>query len=250
MQTVPDCFLTLAKLGNFDGLQSTLQLCTQPNSTQDLNSVLLAILAGYTTIAQDDYAFFNYPFLQSINATTNATDPISAIGAAMALYNSVQAQECVRWDPPYTAKGPFWYLRCTQIPYANPSTHADSIFGEIIAEPSVNATHYLDPYCQAGLGIDSIDGGTALQEELKLDDATLQNTERLLVVEGLIDPTTGLGPTSWLPGSSRNHSRIMWVGQSGHGEVGRRPASTDSTALTEARLYIINSMKGWLGMTK
>ena len=110
--------------------------------------------------------------------------------------------------------------------------------------------HLLDPFCQAAFGIDSIDGGAALQKALKLEDVTLSNTPRLLVVEGLVDPTTALGPIGWLPGGGRNHSRIMWVGQAAHGEVTRWPALTDSTAITEARVYIVNTMKEWLGMTK
>jgi hypothetical protein len=42
----------------------------------------------------------------------------------------------------------------------------------------------------------------------------------------------------------------MRVGQSAHGEIALPPAATDGTALTEARVYIMNTMKEWIGMTQ
>lgn len=145
--------------------------------------------------------------------------------------------------------GPFWYIRNTQYPYPNPSSGADSIWGETVPS-SQNTTHLLGPYCHAGFKVSSITGGAALQASLKLDDTTIANTDCTLVMEGLIDPTTALGPGSWLPGHVRNHSRIIYIGQSAYGEVALPLATTDSTAVTDRRTFILNSMKEWVGITQ
>jgi hypothetical protein len=97
----------------------------------------------------------------------------------MDIYNVQTGQQCLRWDPAYLPSGPFWYIRCTQCPYPNPSSGADSIWGKIVP-PSQNTTHMLGPYCRAGFNISSVTGGAALQASLKLDDASIANIGRIL----------------------------------------------------------------------
>ena len=213
----------------------------------DDGELLYAILRSYSLNAQENYATSSYPFYQTINATLASSDSLSAVGAAMEIYNkAVGGTECLNWDPLHSAGGPFLWLRCTQIPFPNPYSTAETIFGPI--QPDLTKAHILDPWCQASFGIDSIDGGEAWQRELAVDQHTLETSERLLIVDGLTDPITAFGANSWNPGSSRNHSRIMYVGQSAHTEVQRPAVATDSEALVQARLYIFNSVKQWLGM--
>ena len=235
-------------VGNYTGLQSALRLCTAPKSPDEDTNLLTAIVTGYIVNAQNDFAVFKYPFTQTINASLAAPDPLSAIGAAMDLYNTVNQAKCVDWNSISRLKGPFNYIRCTQYPYPGAYSGASSIWGKVISK-GFSMSHVRDWECQQAFNISSIAGGVALQKALKIDQATIVNTSRILITEGLTDPTTAVGPDSWLPSGDRNHSRIMWIGQSAHGEVDRRSATTDRTALQEARVYVTNSMKGWLGMT-
>ena len=144
------------------------------------------------------------------------------------------------------------YIRCTELPYPQTWSTAQTIWGSIppVLDPAKHQTRLLDPYCQAAFGINSTTGGVALQRKLGLDADTLARTQRLLIAEGLVDPTTALGPKSWVPGSSRNHSRIIYIGQSAHAEIIQPPTEDDSNALVEARLFVLNSIKGWLGLTE
>lgn len=48
---------------------------------------------------------------------------------------------------------------------------------------------------------------------LGLNPLNLQNTPRLLVLMGLLDPVTVSRPDSWNPGQSRDHSRTLFIGQ-------------------------------------
>jgi hypothetical protein len=51
---------------------------------------------------------------------------------------------------------------------------------------------------------------------LGLNPLNLQNTPRLLVLMGLLDPVTVSRPDSWNPGQSRDHSRTLFIGQLAH----------------------------------
>ena len=229
-----------------NGLQEQLHLCAKPNSTADADDVLFAVLQAYITSVQTDYPRNGYPFQKIINATLAAISPLSAIGAAVAIHNTVTSAKCLPWDFQSYLYGPFLYLRCTQIPFLSQYTAANSLWGPIL--PDYTQEHLLDPYCQASFGIKSIDGGEALQRKLGLDPYTLQNTPRLLIAQNMIDPTTSTGPDSWNPGPSRNDSRVMFNSHSSHVEATFPSDPLDSDALVQARKCIMSNIKGWLGM--
>ncbi|KAK5236605.1 hypothetical protein LTR47_002556 [Exophiala xenobiotica] len=240
----------LLTAGKFAGLQEQLHLCSAPDSTNQTHDVLAAVLKAYLINAEENSWHNNYPLYATINATLAANTSLAAVGAAVSIYNAVEGQKCLNFDPGYANGGPFMWLRCTQIPYPQSWSAAGSIWGLIapIVDPTRNQTRLLDPYCQAAFGINSTGGGDGLQRQLGLDQDTLAATQRLLVTEGLLDPTTGLGPSSWYPGTSRNHSRIIYVGESAHTEVMNPPSPKDSDALVEARIFVLNSIKQWLGL--
>ncbi|KUJ13345.1 uncharacterized protein LY89DRAFT_672563 [Mollisia scopiformis] len=212
------------------------------------SDLLTAILKTYASIVQGNYASTKYPFQQTLNATLAANISLSAISSAISISNTVNKAPCLDWNPSYSTSGTegraFTWLRCTQIPYPNPFSTAETIWGPIL--PDYTQAHLMDPYCQAAFNMSSIDGGAALQRKLGLDQYTLENTERLLMTEHLLDPIAAYGPLSWNPGSSRQRSRIMYIGQSAHAETLQPPARTDSEALVMARIYISNSIAEWL----
>ncbi|KAK6385681.1 hypothetical protein LTS17_001252 [Exophiala oligosperma] len=235
---------------NYSGLQTGLRLCEPPKTPDDETNLLQAVLGGYVNNLQYNFAVFQYPLQRTVNATLAAPDPFAAVGAAMGVYTNISYTTCVDWSSIKRLQGPFNYIRCTYLPYPGAYSRPESLWGHVTSKAWNESSAARDWECRQAFNVSSVTGGVAFQKSLKLDQDTLVDTSGLLVTEGLIDPTTALGPASWLPGRGRNHSRIMWVGQSGHGEVTRMPAATDSTALTESRLYILNGMKEWIGVTK
>lgn len=194
-----------------------MHLWSQPTSPTQANDLLAQVLKAYLVNARLNFAYSGYPFHQTINVTLAASDSLAAVGAAIAINNAASAVKCLDWVPAYAAGGPFMRLRCNHIPYPNSWSGTDSIWGPNL--PDYTQEHLLDSNCQASFGIKSVNGGEALRRQLGLDQQTLENSTRLLVVEDLVDPTTALGADSWNPVTSRNHSRIMYIGQSSHTEL-------------------------------
>ena len=209
------------------------------------------MLKTYIINAQLNYPYNGYPLKATINATLTANSSLATLGEAVAIFNKHEGQKCLEFDPSYALTDPYMWLRCTEIPYPQSWSAADTIWGENgpVLDAKKNQTRTLDPWCQAAFGISSIESGSALQRHLGLDQHSLENTERLLLTLGLDDPTAGLGPSSWFPSSSRNHSRIIYVPESAHIQVMMTPDPTDSNALVESRVFVLNSLKKWLDIT-
>jgi hypothetical protein len=127
-----------------------------------------------------------------------------------------------------------------------PLSSAKSIFGEIL--PDYSAKGVQDPLCKASFGIQSAEGGHSLQERLKLDDVSLQNTKRLIVVQGLPDPGASLGPRSWHTGASRDTSRNMFVSDSTHAEMGIKDNFGETEANRRALKVVENYLIDWYGI--
>ena len=105
----------------------------------------------------------------------------------------------------------------------------------------------MDAMCQSNIGINATTGGDAFLQSLNFTTAHIANTTRVLVVNGLADPVTALSPRlSVLPAHSRQHARVMYVGQSAHTETASMPFPDDSDALKMARVYVMNSVREWL----
>lgn len=153
-------------------------------------------------------------------------------------------RSCVPSTINYVSKLPFTWLRCTYLPYIDVVSQEGSIFGAIL--PNSSYDRYFDPWCQASFQMNSVEGGTAFINRLGLDPATIENTSRILAPFGMTDPITALGPDSYNPGPTREHSRVLFVSQSSHGDVYQPASPTDSEALVDARTNIVNSIKEWL----
>lgn len=194
---------------------------------------------------QLNFARLGRPFNQLLFMVEKAASPVSAIADAISIQTKNNGVDCLDWRPPYELGGPFLWLRCTQIPYPDPFSSADSIFGSI--PPDMTKKHILDPYCQPSFGIDSIEGGPQLYERLKLDDASLKNATRLIVGQGLMDPGVPLGPGSWFAGSSIDASRSLFISESSHVEPGYRADPADSPATSYAREAMFNYLEAWSG---
>lgn len=106
----------------------------------------------------------------------------------------------------------------------------------------------MDKFCQASFGFESVTGGIAYQRKLGLDRENLRNTKRLLLSMGEFDPVSSFGADSWNPGSSREHSRTLFIGQSAHVADVLLPNKLDPEALVQARMYELASFKNWLGL--
>lgn len=141
---------------------------------------------------------------------------------------------------------PYSYILCTSLPFLHYSyARAETIFGAIT--PDLSFDNINNPWCRKTFGIDAIDGGEAYDKAHLTDDYTLEHTERLLISEGLADLTTAYGPRPWLPGSGRQHSRVIYITEGDHvSDVGRPNATNDLRAVTQARTFEINSVKEWL----
>lgn len=155
--------------------------------------------------------------------------------------------KCVYPDPQYKNVDPFQYIRCTYYPYAGWFSSGETIWGPNL--PDYKLKNLNDPYCQASFGFDAVNGGLAYQQELGLDQQSLENSTRLFVSMGMFDAISTQGPDSWNPGPSRDDSRVFFINQAAHTADMNAGQPTDSEALNLARRYELNSIKGWLGIT-
>ncbi|OCT51507.1 hypothetical protein CLCR_08296 [Cladophialophora carrionii] len=248
--------------GKFGGIQQALKLCNPLNSTDQAESVSRYLLSAYVHAAQYNAALAQFPLNAIINATLALpqNDSLSILGAAIPWELRVQggaaaassSSSCSTLLPAgqldrYT-RNPFDYAICTYLPY--PRTiyaPAQSLFGSHAPDPSVKNVN--QARCRAMWGIDAVDGGVAYQRAIRLDRATLQNTSRVLISEGLYDPATavGVGMTGWRPSSDRNASRVLFISQGSHGGEFFMPNETDPQAVVAARTFEVNSIKEWLG---
>lgn len=223
-------------------MQKSLALCTAPAANQT-SELLQNLMANIIVSEQMNFARLGRPFNQMLFSVEKAASHIGSIADAAKVQMTINGADCLEWRAPYHLGDPFLWLRCTQIPYPDPFSTADSIFGSI--PPDFSKKHLLDPFCQPSFGIESIEGGPELQRRLKLDDASLKNATRLAVGQGLQDPGVPLGPGSWYSGSSPDASRNMFISESSHVEPGYRADPADSPATSYAREALFNYLKAW-----
>lgn len=186
-----------------------------------------------------------YPFFKAINDTLAANDSMAVLAATINAYNSWHNQPCFAWDPNLKAVDPYNYLHCTYIPFPAGYTKPDSIWGSV--PPHYSSKRDQDDACQAAFGINSTEGGLKYQREIGLDQATLENTTRLLFILGTMDPSSALGPDFHNPRHSLNHSRVLHVNQAAHAQDGT-PLKTDSSPVVQVRQFELNAIKSWLGV--
>jgi hypothetical protein len=239
-------------LGNFTGLKDQLHFCTDPTSSNQTTMIQRAAKTAYVYSAQYNLAKADFPLDKTINATLGLNESMSILGAAMKIALPVLgvvtgAGECFDWEQNVDVPGSWNYIVCK---YAlGPRfqySRAASIFGEDMPDSSI--TNVNDDMCQKAFGIKAMDGSDEYMHSLGFDDQSLANTTRLLASEGLTDPVTALGASYWYPGSSRDHSRVVYISQGAHASDMEGPLANEPQALTDARRYELNSMKEWLGM--
>lgn len=217
-----------------------------------MDSVIQLVVNAYTSMTQFNYAKLDFPLYQTINATLAQNDSMAVLGAAINISLPVTGHvngngRCLDWERNLAAVDPFTYMVCTYFPsngfmYSRPS----SIFGAYL--PDMTKKSVNSDVCQEAFGIEASVGGNDLRRKMGVDSHTLQNTPRLLLSEGLMDPVTYAGATPWLPGSDRNHSRVLYISEGVHGSDTQPTTELDPQAVVQARIYELNSMKEWLGV--
>ena len=199
------------------------------------------------------------PLTTAINATLQLNDSLSILGAATktakpwlsAILGSTSS-DCVPWEAGVLDSiDPFNYLLCTDFPYIHYAyAQAGTIFGA--TAPPAGLASINNVWCPKTFpGIaHAVVGGERYDRANLMDDATLQNTKRLIISQGLYDPTTAYGPRPWLPGPTRDGSRVVYISGGSHTvDFAASNATYDLQSVREARVAELNSMKEWLGMT-
>lgn len=239
-------FRGMMAAGNFSGMQEALHLCTPPNAMDQVDAIAWYIQYDYVRTLQQNIALLKYPFNRLVNATLPLNDSLAILGVAIEIYNELSGvSACLDWAAsPYPIVDPFLYMRCTYVPFPDPYSTADSIWGANL--PDYSEAYLLDPYCKAIFNITSVNGGLALQRKLGIDPGMLRATERLLFTEGLLDPVTFFEP-KLEPSHSRNGSRVLYIDGAAHTADILAANATDSQGLMNARVITLNMLKEWLG---
>ncbi|KAF2101770.1 hypothetical protein NA57DRAFT_73210 [Rhizodiscina lignyota] len=232
--------------GKFQGMKEQLNLCYGPNSTEQNYDLLNWIAGAYLQNLQYNLGIYDYPFYKTINATLETDNPMVMHGAAVKYFNEWNGVNCSDWLPNNTAVDPYGYMRCTYLPHFDQYAAPSSIWGPLL--PDYTQKHLLDPMCTAAYGFQCVDGGEQFIRRIGLDTETVQSTDRLLLVENLMDPTTYIGMEFFYPGNQRNNSRVMLVDGSSHGADLLVSMESDSEGLKRARSAQLNTFKEWLGM--
>lgn len=232
-------------------------MCKAPTSQKDGDYLAYTLMESYVENLQYDFPAYGNPFQQLLNSTLSLPQDASyleILNVTTQIQNTYRPSPCLDWDPHFDAVSSYQYLQCKYLPQLNGYTANSSIWGlnspSLFLDASNGDTNLLDPWCKAAFNISSVQGGPAYQQQLGLDLNTLQNTSRLLLTAGLLDPVTAAGTPPWYPGQhTMEDSRVYMVQGGAHTAdiIAEDPA--DSDGLREARAAYVEVMKAWLART-
>ena len=215
-------------------------------------------MAAYIQNLQDDQPAYGFPFQALMNATL-ALPPdasyLNILNVTVEAFNPRSGLTCFDWDQHFDAGGPYQYLQCVYLPQVNGYTSNSSIWGLnspiLFLDRSKGDKNLLDPWCRQAFNMSSVQGGSAYQASLGLDEQTLKSTSRLLLTDGLLDPVAAAGTPPWYPGQhNMEDSRVYLYSGGAHTTDVVAETPLDPDGVKDARATILNTMQAWLSDTK
>lgn len=196
----------------------------QPNVTS-VSTLYEALLLHYGVIAKFNLGIpavypFPYPLDMIVNKTLAANTTGAVLRAPLEVFLNSSSTECLDWQSPQIATSVFgaagqswWVIQCHYFFVPGKAIPEDDMLPTQNTEGRLDCT--LDP---EWWGSNYNHSAEWFKDHYGLSAENLDKVKRLLIINGQYDP----GSAASLPGltlsSSRNHSRVLNVGQSGHTE--------------------------------
>ncbi|KAI1324259.1 serine carboxypeptidase S28-domain-containing protein [Xylariaceae sp. FL0255] len=246
------------KVSNCQTAIPDLNLCTQPNSTEEWSSLLThTIMQSYALIPQFNYGIKVIYDANALQQLINATLAAKTVGEVLrapifvgnnALPNASCA-DVASVTSGASITGEAWkYISCT---YLVTSENAVSPSNPLFPAYEVNTP---SNGCQNPAWEGPMYNWTN-EETVKyysLTDRELDSIERLLIVHGSNDRTTAVGNPDLSFSANRNHSRVIVVEGLAHGDSVISESVYPKgirTQLDEIRETQLNYVKEWIGFT-
>ncbi|KAF2100140.1 hypothetical protein NA57DRAFT_75640 [Rhizodiscina lignyota] len=235
----------MVKTGNVSGLQEALHLCTPVKSAEQASIIPFGLFGLFTENIQNNRPSFGSPGSLTIETALNSSDSLEILGTitkAFILWNGYPSNCFPYEDQPRTL---FSWIQCTYLPYSSPYSTEDSIFGAFL--PDYSHPLSLDPTCLSGWNMTSNPGGPDYQRRIRVDQETIDTTERLILSENTWDPVMSIGPDNIFPPFGTNGSRMYFISYTSHIEDILVDMPTDGVWLRNARKFYLETFKEWLG---
>jgi hypothetical protein len=234
-----------------------LPLCSEANATQ-WAQLYGKVTSSYYSISQFNYAFVNvwpwaYPLQTAINLTLAASSPGEVLavplrGVSWAEDGCIDPNNRNLTGQPTFFGDSFQWIRCTYFP----GSFGDSRPGSLL--PPSNTTVGGDcwsPYAVPWQAPDFNETNEYFVEKFNLTLKTLDQAERLLIVQGTWDIVAAYGSPQLTMTSDRNHSRLITMHDLAHTEDSFSYAAIPRglrTATDQIRDIKLNYIKEWLGL--
>ena len=226
-------------------LQTAFNLCSAPNSTEFGGLLLSFIETTFSHATQfnfgsvqqpvaDGSVIVGYPVPSPLAVLMNrieaipANDSLRVLNASLSLYMD-QFPGCID----FTARVPlfpaiegsvFSYIGCSYLALSDTAVLPGTIFPPSPANHKVSAA--LRIHCKQTYNT-TILPEAELQKKYHFTQADIQNSTRLLLIQGEFDPTSSVGPKPWDYGPNANASRILYVSDMAHCEDTYAPKKGD-----------------------